>query len=42
MTPETVQIIYDPHVINAIMCICLALVAALVAFVLDLPDVRKR
>ncbi|HEV2337097.1 MAG TPA: hypothetical protein VGS13_16440 [Stellaceae bacterium] len=37
-----VEIIFDPHVANACVALALALVAAFVAFILGLPDQRRR
>ena len=36
-----VDIVFDPHVQNAILCLTLAIVAAVMAWVLDLPDRRR-
>jgi hypothetical protein len=36
-----IDIVFDPHVANAILCLTLAVVAAVMAWALGLPDKRQ-
>ena len=39
--PELREIVLDPHIANAIVCLLLAVVAAVLAWALGLPDKRR-
>ncbi len=42
MTQAAGQIVFDPHVGMAILCLAVALVAAVLAWALGLPDIREK